>query len=108
MSTLGRRAHRNLALVCGVAVLACLWLMHVPGAAAGLAYLSPGVLVFLLLWLGRYPGESMMSRFIRRSRRRRTDTVLARAPQIVSPMPRGGGLLAAALAGRAPPPSACT
>src|SRR5271167_1467148 len=108
MSTLGPRAHRNLALLGAVAVLACLWLMCVPGMGAGLAYLSPAVFVFLLLWLGRYPGETVISRFVRSARRCHVGAGDARARQAASRMPRGGGLLAMALAGRAPPSGART
>ena len=58
MSRRGARERLNIALLFGVAVLACVWLMHVPGMGAGMAYLASGVFVFLLLWLGRYPGQN--------------------------------------------------
>ncbi len=65
-----RRTQLNAALLCGVAVLACVWLMHVPGMGAGLAYLAPGVFVFVLLRLGRYPGQSTLLARMRTVRRR--------------------------------------
>jgi hypothetical protein len=69
-----------------------------------LLYLAPALAVLMLLWLGRYPGERAIialsaahtpprgARAVARVRRRRTVA-----------MPRGGRLLAASLAGRAPP-----
>ncbi|MEA2332115.1 MAG: hypothetical protein QOH58_2253 [Thermoleophilaceae bacterium] len=69
-----------------------------------LAHLAPVLALLCALLLGRYPGERALRprrrpRPPRRPRplggpRRRMDTVL---------LPRGGALLACALAGRAPP-----
>ncbi len=103
MSRGARRTQLNVALLCGLAVLACVLLMHVPGMGAGLAYLAPGVFVFVLLRLGRYPGQNALLARMRKVRRRHARPVRSRATRRASPMPRGGTLLAAALAGRAPP-----
>lgn len=51
-----------------------------------LLLLAPALLLALLLALGRYPGSGALARVLERRRR-----------------PRGGVLLALALAGRAPP-----
>lgn len=99
------RAHLNAALLTGVAVLASVWLAHVPGMSAGLAYLGPAVFAFVLLWLGRYPGESALLALGRRRRPRRAKRTRAgRRPLVNRRIPRGGELLATGLAGRAPPP----
>ena len=68
-----------------------------------LLYLTPALLLLLALWLGRYPGEKAIwaLKGATRSQRagRAQPTVRRRAPTL----PRGGLLLAASLAGRAPP-----
>lgn len=70
----------------------------------GLLFLGPVLLLFAALTIGRYPGESLLLWVTARARRPR------RAPRAFVPRrtlqishPRGGALLALALAGRAPP-----
>ncbi len=104
MSARINRARLNIALASGLTVFLGLLLARVPGMATGLAYLGPGMFVFLLLWLGRYPGEKAILGFIRTPRLRRARVSAARCGPMRVGMPRGGALLAAALAGRAPPP----
>jgi hypothetical protein len=71
-----------------------------------LLLLAPALLLALLLVLGRYPGSRALTRAL--ERRRRAPRRL-REPRIARPRadrrrrPRGGVLLALALAGRAPP-----
>ncbi len=73
-------------------------------------YALPALALLIALWLGHYPGERL---------RLRLAGVRARARRIVAAvppprhllfarhhLPRGGALLGAALAGRAPPSSA--
>jgi len=104
MSARGARARLNVvALASGLAILLALWLARAPGMAAGLAYLGPGMFIFLLLWLGRYPGEKAIRALIVRARLRRARPTPARRAPLRVRLPRGGALLAAALAGRAPP-----
>jgi hypothetical protein len=78
---------------------------HDSGLTLGLAYLSPAVFVFVLLCLGHYLGERL--RLARTPPRfPRPEALALHAPRrALAQMPRGGGLLACALAGRAPPPS---
>jgi hypothetical protein len=103
MTARGTRAHRNVALVSGLAVVLGLMLAHLPGMWDGLAYLGPCLFVYLLLRLGRYPGEKAILAFTDRPPARRTEPSRrgCRPPRVS--VPRGGALLAAALAGRAPP-----
>jgi hypothetical protein len=70
----------------------------------GLLYLAPALLLGALLLGGRYPGERVLSRPLRRRfavRRRPLPRVLPRPPRRTRP--RGGLLIAAGLAGRGPP-----
>lgn len=98
------RAHLDLALLAGIAVLMCISVAHIPGAAVGLEYLGPSLLVFLLLRLGRYPGERAILAAIRRAPPlQRARTIGAPRRRAEGHMPRGGRLLATSLAGRAPP-----
>ena len=71
-----------------------------------LLLLAPALLLALLLALGRYPGSGALARVLERRRprvvrRREIHRLLPRAPR--RRRPRGGVLLALALAGRAPP-----
>lgn len=71
-----------------------------------LLLLAPTLLLALLLVLGRYPGSGVLARVLERrrlrvARRRELRRPLPRAPR--RRRPRGGVLLALALAGRAPP-----
>jgi uncharacterized protein YcnI len=106
MTARSNRAHRNVALASGLAVVLGLMVAHVPGMSDGLAYLGPCLFVYLLLRHGRYPGEKAILAFISPSQRRRTQANRQRCCPLRVNMPRGGALLAAALAGRAPPPDA--
>jgi hypothetical protein len=104
MST-SHRGRLGVALALGLLVFACVLYAHGSGLALGLAYLSPAVFVFALLCLGHYPGERLL---LARTRPRcpKRSVPAARMPRrVLAQMPRGGGLLASALAGRAPPPS---
>jgi hypothetical protein len=73
---------------------------------SALFYALPALALLAALLLGRYPGERLILAAATRSRRRPR-----RAPRtapLLSPLestatPRGGDLLARALAGRAPP-----
>ena len=70
------------------------------------AWLLPVVLIVAPLLAGWYPGEPLLAALKRRASpwtRRLTATLAPRRRAARILMPRGGRLLAAALAGRAPP-----
>ena len=80
---------------------------------AGLVYLLPVLLLVLVLALRRYPGEQALVAIAARARRRargRTRPASRAAPRCSAlpraTVPRGGLLIAAALAVRPPPSSA--
>jgi hypothetical protein len=100
------RARLNLATAVAAALLARPSVAHVPGLTEGLTYLGPAVFVLLLLWLGNYPGEKVLLALIRLDRARPPGTIRRGRRWVHTRMPRGGGLLASALAARAPPVSA--
>jgi hypothetical protein len=71
-----------------------------------LFYALPALALLVVLLLGRYPGEHLIIAVAERARRRPHRAARAttlRAPLGSTPAPRGGELLARALAGRAPP-----
>ena len=77
-----------------------------------LFYALPALALVATLLLGRYPGERLIFAVVERSRRRRPRRATRSAPghpflaSIATP--RGGDLLARALAGRAPPRTGLT
>jgi hypothetical protein len=87
------------------AVLAALGLAGAAGAlGTGALTMLPALLLAAALFAGRYPGEQLLGRWAGRrpSVRRTISRIAAPARRCVAP-PRGGRLVAAALAGRAPP-----
>jgi hypothetical protein len=68
-----------------------------------LLYLAPALVVLLSLWLGRYPGEQRILALRGRTQPRRAPAAVERRRSRAPALPRGGLLLAASLAGRAPP-----
>jgi hypothetical protein len=73
---------------------------------SALFYALPALALLAALLVGRYPGERLIIAVAARSRRRphrATRATARRAPLDSNPAPRGGDLLARALAGRAPP-----
>ena len=70
-----------------------------------LLLLAPALLLAVLLLLGRYPGSGALARVLERRRPRRARAVARLAVPRADRRrrPRGGALLALALAGRAPP-----
>ncbi len=97
------RRHLNIALIVGVVVFVGVSFAHVPGLTLGLGYLAPALFVFVLLWLGHYPGERLLVALSRRTERRYGTPTFTVPRLALAHMPRGGSLLASALAGRAPP-----
>jgi uncharacterized protein YcnI len=97
---MSRRARTTL----GVLALAALWLLglHVGGLDTGVLFLAPAFVLALVLLADRYPGERLLTRFMPRHRRaqRRSPEPPCTASSIA---PRGGLLLASALAKRGPP-----
>jgi hypothetical protein len=90
------------------AALTLVWLLGLEllGVEAAFAYLAPALLILLPLLGGRYPGDETLVRVAgRRSSptRRRPSTSRPRRGPAAALMPRGGRLVGAALAGRAPP-----
>ena len=92
-----------------LAATAALWTfgMLAIGVGDALAYLAPALLILLPLLGGHYPGDAALVRAAARSRprapRTATEAPPRRRPLMTAVLPRGGGLLGAALAGRAPP-----
>jgi hypothetical protein len=77
-----------------------------PGSAEALAHLLPAVLLLFALVARRYPGERVLLAAIergRRQRRRRGAGSLVGVARARMTVPRGGLLLAFALAVRPPP-----
>jgi hypothetical protein len=79
----------------------------------GVLYLLPAMLLALVLLAGRRPGERLIVALHRRRARRggqrgSTTPGLVPAHPTELALPRGGRLIAAALAGRAPPAWAAT
>ena len=74
-----------------------------PEVSSALAYLCPFLVLIAFLLAGRYPGERLIVGKASATRRQRTQVSPARWISFAAPRPRGGCLLALALAGRAPP-----
>jgi hypothetical protein len=96
--------HRLVAL----ALAASAWLLGLEllGVEEAVAYLAPTLVLLVPLLLGRYPGERAMAAALGRGpsrAKRRPATMHRPRTRFRSRVPRGGALLAARLAGRAPP-----
>ena len=74
-----------------------------PQVRVALAYLAPFLVLIACLLAGRYPGERLIRSRPERSVRRRPAPSARPAVSFAALWPRGGHLLAFALAGRAPP-----
>jgi hypothetical protein len=91
------------------AALTLAWLLglELVGVEAAFAHLAPALLILLPLLGGRYPGDEALVRAAARRARARGRPRGAAAPSRRRPphvvLPRGGRLVGAALAGRAPP-----
>jgi hypothetical protein len=89
------------------AALTVVWLigLELLGVEAAVAYLAPALLILLPLLSGRYPGDEALVRVAgRRSRPARLlppPSLPRRRAGVL--LPRGGRLVATALAGRGPP-----
>lgn len=97
------RSRLLIAAFAGAAVAAGTLAVEVPALRLGLLFLAPALLLFALLAGGADP-TPLLVRARRRpasGRRRRLALAHPRAPRRI--LPRGGELLAAFLAGRAPP-----
>lgn len=74
------------------------------GAGEALAYLVPAAGPFALLALGLYPGAGAYARALTRAGTKAPRPRASRPRRLSdASLPRGGALLAAGLAGRAPP-----
>lgn len=95
---------RRMAML-GLIVSAWLLGASLLGATEALGYLAPTLALLGLLALGRYPGEHVFEHCLAAARptRRPRRARLKRFPCAYRMLPRGGVLLAAGLAGRAPP-----
>lgn len=98
----GRGAPFAAVLAVTFATVLLVRVLGVSDTASVLAYLGPAALMFVSLWLGHYPGERLLVSCARRRERRRAAALVPL--RLATPrLPRGGDLLATALAGRAPP-----
>jgi hypothetical protein len=81
--------------------------VELPALAEAMAYLLPALAVLLALLLRRYPGErkllSLLARRRRSRRHARHDSSACGRRARRSAFPRGGDLIGASLAERAPP-----
>jgi hypothetical protein len=88
--------------------ISCVWLLGLEllGVEAAFAYLAPALLILLPLLGGHYPGDRALARAGRRRsspRRRPCSSPGPRRRPRPGLLPRGGRLVGAAMAGRAPP-----
>jgi hypothetical protein len=95
------RLARGLLLVAAAAVV----VLAILGSPEPLAYMGPLLALLAALALGRYPGERVLLHFLAPSAhiRRLRSAPPRRRGRLGACGPRGGALLSAGLAGRAPP-----
>jgi hypothetical protein len=91
----------RLAVLAGTVAL--LFAVGPPELRVALAYIGPFLTLLGFLLSGRYPGERLIARPRRPAARRSRRAAPARAVSFAAIVPRGGRLLAFALAGRGPP-----
>ncbi len=102
---------QRLLVLAAVATSAALLLAALAGHAELIAYAAPLCVVALPLLAGRYVGEQTLERLRERvepEHRRGAAPLLPGARRSMSAFPRGGRLIAQALAERAPPARALT
>jgi len=99
----GRATVRLLLALCGTGALAALAARE-PSFVQALAWLAPAAAAFLILRTGRYPAEKTLVRLSSRRCPARAAAIRRPVARFRLISPRGGLLLATALAGRAPPP----
>jgi hypothetical protein len=101
---------QRLLLLAAAATSAALLVAAFTGHADLIAYAAPLCVVVLPLLAGRYVGERTLERLRGRAepRCRRVAAPLAGARRSMSSFPRGGRLIAQALAERGPPAAALT
>jgi hypothetical protein len=106
---MARRQHLALlgAATVAAAIACAIGVAHVDGITTGLLYLAPALLLALPLLHGRYVGEQAVVRLatVRRAATRRPRaTTVPVAVRRTPLLPRGGRLVASAIATRPPPP----
>ncbi len=101
---------QRLLIVAAAATSAALLLAAFAGHPELIAYAAPLCVVALPLLAGHYVGEHTLERLRGRAepRRRRAASTLARVRRSMYAFPRGGRLIAQALAERGPPAAALT
>jgi hypothetical protein len=102
---------QRLLLLAAVATSAALLLAALAGHAELIAYAAPLCVVALPLLAGRYVGEEALERLregAEPARRHGAAPLLAGARRSMAAFPRGGRLIAQALAERGPPAPALT
>jgi hypothetical protein len=90
------------------AALTCSWLLGLEllGVEPAVAYLAPALVILFVLVGGSYPGDEALMRVAADRVRppwRRSPSAVAHPRLPGARLPRGGRLVGAALAGRAPP-----
>jgi len=99
----------NERLACCSLLMTVAWSLMVAllGSTEVLLFMAPALLLALPLAFGRYPGEDQLARLRARDRQPRPRAATAVPPIVtsyaVALLPRGGALIAAALAKRPPP-----
>jgi hypothetical protein len=99
---------QRLLLACAVGTSCLVLLAALAGHAELIAYAAPLLVVALPLVAGRYVGEERLRRLgsLARPRRRRAPVARPTARRPAELVPRGGRLIAHALAERGPPAAA--
>ncbi len=104
MSPRVRGSARGALPAASLAAAVLLFGARLPGAVEAAAFLAPAFMLLVLLARGRYPGERALLAVARRAHARVPLEPMPAPTRVAASIPRGGGLLASALAGRAPPP----
>ncbi len=97
--------HSRTPIVAGVALLlSAIVALQFGFAESSLLYLAPALLMLIPLAFGRYPGQRLLQAMVERPRTDlRPGQPAAQRVIFLLLLPRGGALLASALAGRGPP-----
>lgn len=94
------------AAVLGAGLAALVLTLAASGSDVAFAYLVPALVLMIPLVAGRYPGERQLARLYRpaaAARSTRPERSMGRRLPIARVLPRGGTLLASAIAVRPPP-----